>query len=381
MNNWTEGYLIEVAEIVMGQSPSGDTCNNTGEGYPLLNGPTEFGVKHPSPIQFTSDARKKCQPGDILFCVRGSTTGRMNWADQSYAIGRGLAAIRHREGSYYKYFIRGIMDHNLPILLASATGSTFPNVSRTQLEELEITIPPLPEQKAIAEVLSSLDDKIDLLHRQNKTLEAMAETLFRQWFVEEAEKDWGEFQIRDIAFHLKESVNPSIEPLTKFPHYSLPAYDNAKKPSFESGSSIRSNKYLVKPHTILVSKLNPRFPRVWLVLNTAENAICSTEFQVIKPKDGNLIGFVYFLLISDDAVAELEMAASGTSGSHQRVKPDDIFNIKFYTPGLDYLHKFSSIVQPFIEKVKKNRLQIATLEKLRDIMLPKLMNGVIKINY
>ncbi|MGI9055413.1 MAG: restriction endonuclease subunit S [Pyrinomonadaceae bacterium] len=66
-------------------------------------------------------------------------------------------------------------------------GSAVPTLNRNHIHEIEILLPPLPEQQAIAEVLSSLDDKIDLLHRQNKTLEAMAETLFRQWFVEEAE--------------------------------------------------------------------------------------------------------------------------------------------------------------------------------------------------
>ena len=76
--------------------------------------------------------------------------------------------------------------------------------------ELMIPTPPLPEQKAIAGVLSSLDDKIDLLHRQNKTLEAMAETLFRQWFIEEAEDDWEIKTLDDIL-----SVRGGSTPSTK----------------------------------------------------------------------------------------------------------------------------------------------------------------------
>ena len=87
--------IADFVDIVMGQSPPGGTVSG-GVGLPLLNGPTEFGPHHPTPIQFTTDARKIAHPGDLLFCVRGSTTGRMNWADQEYAIGRGVAAIRHR---------------------------------------------------------------------------------------------------------------------------------------------------------------------------------------------------------------------------------------------------------------------------------------------
>ena len=96
--------LSEYAEIVMGQSPKGDKCNVNELGTPLLNGPTEFGGYCPTPTQWTVDPKKTCKPEDLLFCVRGSTTGRMNWADQVYAIGRGLAAIRPKDKNT-KYFI------------------------------------------------------------------------------------------------------------------------------------------------------------------------------------------------------------------------------------------------------------------------------------
>ena len=168
----------------MGQSPTGDTCNEVGRGFPLLNGPTEFGGNHPKPVQFTTDPRKFAEPGDLLFCVRGSTTGRMNWADQRYAIGRGLAAIRAKEGKEYRHFVRAVIDVNLPWLLASATGSTFPNVSRDQIQEIECSVPTLAEQRAIASVLEALDDKIELNRRMNATLEAMARALFQSWFVD-----------------------------------------------------------------------------------------------------------------------------------------------------------------------------------------------------
>ena len=181
---WAAGTLGDIADLVMGQSPTGDTCNEVGRGFPLLNGPTEFGGNHPKPVQFTTDPRKFAEPGDLLFCVRGSTTGRMNWADQRYAIGRGLAAIRAKEGKEYRHFVRAVIDINLPWLLASATGSTFPNVSRDQIQEIECSVPTLAEQRAIASVLEALDDKIELNRRMNATLEAMARALFQSWFVD-----------------------------------------------------------------------------------------------------------------------------------------------------------------------------------------------------
>ena len=180
---WPELTLSDIAEIVMGQSPPGSTVSSDS-GIALLNGPTEFGPHHPSPVQFTTDARRLAQPGDLLFCVRGSTTGRMNWADQEYAIGRGIAAIRHRSDPTLQPFVRGIIEFALPDLLIQATGSTFPNVSSSQLAELPFPNLPLPEQRTIANILGALDDKIELNRRMNRTLEEMARAVFQDWFVD-----------------------------------------------------------------------------------------------------------------------------------------------------------------------------------------------------
>ena len=175
--------LDNVASITMGQSPSGETVS-LRDGVPLLNGPTEFGAYHPHPVQFTTDPRRCAQPGDLLFCVRGSTTGRMNWADQRYAIGRGVAAIRHRENVRLQPFVRAVIEYQLPELLAYATGSTFPNVSGRQLAWTPYPNFTTERQRAIAHILGTLDDKIELNRRMNETLEAMARALFKSWFVD-----------------------------------------------------------------------------------------------------------------------------------------------------------------------------------------------------
>lgn len=125
----------------MGQSPEGDDCNKDGIGEPLLNGPTEFGFYSPTPVQWTTNGKKHCNKGDILFCVRGSTTGRMNWADDRYALGRGLAAIRHISDDKLNWFIKAVIDNSLQEILAAATGSTFPNVGKDLLNGFQIAIP------------------------------------------------------------------------------------------------------------------------------------------------------------------------------------------------------------------------------------------------
>ena len=184
MSEWKQGFLRDVAEVVMGQSPTAEFVNKEGNGIPLLNGPTEFQLIHPLPVQFTTDAKKKAKASDLLFCVRGSTTGKMNWADQDYAIGRGIAAIRHNYGEEYQHFLRAIIEVALPNLLISATGSTFPNVGREQLLNIPLLIPSKAEQKRISSILRNIENKIQLNTQTNQTLEQIAQAIYKSWFVD-----------------------------------------------------------------------------------------------------------------------------------------------------------------------------------------------------
>lgn len=155
--------LGDVAEIIMGQSPKGETYNTEGIGVPLLNGPTEFGPSHPDPASWTTAPTKICEQSDLLFCVRGSTTGRMNWADQPYCLGRGVAAFRAKSNNREDTrFIYHQLQLRLPALLANASGSVFPNLSAKDFQAFEIDWPDKPERFTIARLLGLLDDKIDL---------------------------------------------------------------------------------------------------------------------------------------------------------------------------------------------------------------------------
>lgn len=175
--------LSEISEIVMGQSPKGDEVNSSGKGVPLLNGPTEFTARYPDPVQFTEHGRRFAEKGDILFCVRGSTTGRMNYADQKYAIGRGIGAVRGKNGFPTPY-VRAVIEQNLDRLLQAATGSTFPNISRDTLNNFEVSSVEQAVANRINQFIVSLEDKVYLNSQTNQTLEQMAQAIFKSWFVD-----------------------------------------------------------------------------------------------------------------------------------------------------------------------------------------------------
>ena len=171
-----------IAGIIMGQSPKGEEVNNEGIGLPLLNGPTEFTDRYPAPVQHTAYAKKISLPGDILFCVRGSTTGRMNYSDQKYCIGRGLAAIRGRNG-YPTPYVKAVLETYLPKLLAAATGSTFPNVSKDLINNIPVSVLPVENACNISKLIELQEEKVFTNNQINQTLEQMAQALFKSWFV------------------------------------------------------------------------------------------------------------------------------------------------------------------------------------------------------
>lgn len=175
--DWKVKILDKIAPVNMGQSPPGESYNTFGDGVPLLNGPTEFGEKHPIEVQWTTNPTKLCNKGDILLCVRGATTGRMNWADKEYCIGRGLAALTAKKEICVPEYVYYFVETQTQEMLLLAAGSTFPNLPGTKLRTLEIPVPPIPEQRRIVTYLDNLQAKIDALKHLQAETEAELDAL------------------------------------------------------------------------------------------------------------------------------------------------------------------------------------------------------------
>jgi len=162
-DHWDEANIGDIAQVIPGNSPPGDSYNKEGEGVPLINGPDEFrdhALDEAKKVKFTTEPTKRCKKGDILLCVRGSTTGRMNLAGFDACIGRGVAAIRSSdrvEQSYLNYFIHSRRDH----IFELGSGSTFPSVSTSDVEGISIPLPPLPEQRRIVAKIEELFTNLD----------------------------------------------------------------------------------------------------------------------------------------------------------------------------------------------------------------------------
>ncbi|MFZ1344400.1 restriction endonuclease subunit S [Thiothrix eikelboomii] len=258
----------------------------------------------------------------------------------------------------------------------------MPSLNQQILKLLPIILPPLPEQRAIAAVLSSLDDKIDLLHRQNKTLEAMAETLFRQWFVEEAGEDWDEVTVGDFVELNRASIDKNYTHET-IEYLDTGSLNEGKIEGFQSlclEEAPSRAKRLVRHNDILISTVRPDQKHYGIIKNPIENLVVSTGFCVltctrIDPH------FIYLLLTSSEMTEYLHTIAEGSTSTYPSLKPSDIGAITFQRPPEDKLKEFANIANNVWGKIEKNYFQMRTLEKMRDTLLPKLMSGEVRVDY
>lgn len=216
---WKWVKLGDVCKVTMGQSPPGTSYNRERKGSPLLNGPTEFGKFHPTPIQWTTQPVRFAEKGEILLCVRGATTGKKNIADQRYCIGRGLAAISGIQEKTDTQFLIFLLDTITENLLKETSGSTFPNLSGEKLESFEIPLPPLAEQKRIAAILSEQLAAVERARKaaqeQLEAAKALPAAYLREVFESEEAKRW---EKEKLAKHVTK-IGSGITPLGGYSSY------------------------------------------------------------------------------------------------------------------------------------------------------------------
>lgn len=206
MNGWKEAILSDIVELIGGGTPKTSNPNYWNGNIPWLS-VADFNTgkkyiydteKKISVDGLKNSSTKLLQKGDIIISARG-TVGVVAVLNREMAFNQSCYGIRSRDRISITDFVYYLLKDAVLNLKQISHGGVFDTITQATFKEIAINLPPLPEQKAIAEVLSSLDDKIDLLHRQNKTLEQMAETLFRQWFVEERDEDWEEKPLEKLV--------------------------------------------------------------------------------------------------------------------------------------------------------------------------------------
>lgn len=399
MGEWREVELSAIAEVQTG--PFGSqlhAADYVPVGVPVIM-PNNIGQRltlNEANMSFITEAdatrlsRYKVKEGDIVFSRRGDVDKCIlidkRKADWFCGTGCLFARINSEDAdpSFVAYQFDGPELKNW--LRTNAVGTTMPNLNSTILSGAPVALPDLPEQRAIASVLSSLDAKIDLLHRQNKTLEAMAEALFRQWFVEEAEEGWEEVRLDQFS-----TVGIGRTPPRKEQHWFSTDSHDVKWISIKDMAA--DGPFIFSTAEYLTDEAVERF-RVPVI-----------------PKDTVVLSFKMTLgrvkitteaMLSNEAIAHFRINADShvtkeflylglktypyeslgtTSTIVDSINSGMIKGLVMQVPPAELMDRFMEQCGPWFEKIRSNQLQIQTLTALRETLLPKLMSGEVRVNH
>lgn len=393
MSEWKEYKLGELTELITkGTTPSslGGKFVEKGINYIKSEAVSYDGTLDRSTFVCIDEAmhqklkRSQLEKDDILFSMAGIFLGKNALVPDNVLpanTNQALAIIRLNKNKAYPKFIHYYLRQRSVIdFVNNMSGqSAQPNINFEEIKSIDIILPELKEQIEIASILSSLDDKIDLLHRQNKTLEQLAETLFRQWFVEKAKFDWEQQPLgKFVSIKRGGSPRPIHDYISETGLNWLKISDVTGVDSpfiFEIKEKIKKeglNKtvFLKKGSLILSNSATPGIPKILDV----DSCIHDGWLYFPKSKFSREFLYLFFNHIRP------ELLQLGNGSIFTNLKTDILKEYVLTIPDDHSLTKFDEQVKTIFEKLDVNTTQIRTINKLRDTLLPKLMRGEVLVN-
>lgn len=393
MSEWQKTALGDYAKVIGGYAFKSDDFREFGD-YPVIKiKNVAGGTLNMNGCQYISKevaqqaARFKASKNDILIAMTGShitqpssmvgRVTRYSSSDEAYINQRVGKIVSRNEAilstDFLYYFM--VQDNTAYSLANVASGSANQaNISAGQIEALPFALPCIDEQRTVAEILSSIDDKINLLVRQNATLEALAQTYFRQWFVENVNEDWNEKGLDEIADFLNGLPLQNYPCKTGEPLYVI------KIKELNSGYSENSDicsadvpeKYIVHLGDVIFSWSGSLVVDIW---KYGEGALNQHLFKVTSVKYPK---WFYYYWIKYH-LPEFRIIAESKATTMGHIQRGHLTAAKVLVPSDDELAVMSETMQPLIVKIERNNAQILTLQKLRDTLLPKLISGEVRV--
>jgi type I restriction enzyme S subunit len=392
MSEWKEYKLGEIADVQTG--PFGSQLHMSdyqNEGTPIITvehlGDNRI-IHNNLPLVGDEDKNRLrkyvLSEGDIVFSRVGSVDRRayVSAKEDGWMFSGRCLRVRPSQKADAKFlsYYFGLEDFKETIRRI-AVGATMPSINTTILSNVVVPLPPIDTQRRISAILSSLDDKIDLLHRENATLEQMAETLFRQWFVVEAKEEWEEGKLGDYVDVVdnRGKTPPYINNVTEYPIIEVNALTGNER--YVNYDAVR--KYVTKE--VRDYWFRGHFQKNDILVSTVgsigELAMCLEDKGVIAQ---NVIAlhaskispfYLYqYLLLNKDDLKGLDIGSVQPS-----IKVPHLLRMPIVLPPINLLNKYDSIMVEVIEKEKNNNKQIQTLIQTRDGLLPKLMSNEIAL--
>jgi len=405
-----EGWKISKLQEVCSKIGSGATPRGGKESY-LSNGPYSL-IRSQNVLDFFFSNEglafiNETQAGelnnveimerDILLNITGDSVARVCQVPKTLLparVNQHVIIIRPNAETispeYLKYYLLNPAFKNYMLGMASV-GATRNALTKGMVENFEIEHSDLPTQTRIASILSALDDKIELNRQTNATLEAIAQALFKEWFVQfnfpgatgemqESElgmipKGWRVGKLGDVCKNNRSTIYPK-EIATEVAYVGLEHIPRKSVGLYTWGISgdVDSQKSQFKKFDILFGKLRPYFHKVCIA---PLDGICSTDILVVEPFKFDFFSFCLNHLFSNELITYVSAHADGTR--MPRISWESIGNYEIIIAPDQALSRFNEITIPFYDKIIENNLQSIILSQLRELLLPKLMSGEIEV--
>lgn len=389
MGEWKEYKLGDLGTIITGKTPSAKNPEDWGNEM-LFVTPTDYcnyrkysddSIRKLSNIGIKRLKNKILPPSSILVTCIGSDMGKVVMTKSYCITNQQINSIIPNNLVNPDFLYYTLISSYDTLRILGGDGTAVPIINKNDFSNISINIPSLSEQKRIAFILGSLDDKIDLLHHENETLEAMAETLFRKWFIEDAKDEWEEGTLDDIL-----SIKGGTTPSTKEPKYwngkiawtsprdvtslnGIYLFDTDRKITEDGLKQISSG--LLPAGTLLMSSRAPvgalAYAEIPLAINQGYIAIIDNK--------GYSKEFIYLWL-----KLNMDLVRSYSNGStFMEISKSAFKALNIQIPPQKNVEDFSKIIKPLFNKIKLNGQQIINLGRIKNKILPKLMSNELKI--
>lgn len=396
--DWKEVKLGDIIDITMGQSPKSQFYNKINKGMPFLQGSSTFGHLYPSFEIYSSDIKKIAVNGSILMSVR-APVGDLNMANTDICIGRGLCSINGKNKSLNRYIFY-LLNYYKSKIVNIQTGTVFGAISKDNILNFKVSIPQSEkEQKYIASILSSFDDKIELNNKTNKILEEMAQTIFKEWFINfnfpnedgkpykksggemidselgKIPKGWKIGTIGDIAREVICGKTPPTKDKENYgsymPFITIPDMHNniyvVKTERYLSKKGINTqSKKTIPKNSICVSCI----ATVGVVSLVSEYSQTNQQINSIIPK-GKVSSYWVYFYIKNIKDMIINYASSGTTTLN--LNKSQFEKIKIIIPSDNLFMSFNEIAKSLFDMIINNQIENEKLSNIRDSLLPKLI--------
>lgn len=344
--------------------------------------------------------RSQLEENDILFSIAGIYLGKTGMVTKEMIpanTNQAVAIIRLNQLLANPKFIHLFLRNSETVRYVNSMSSQSaqPNINLEEVGSLELNLPPLPEQKAIAEILSSLDDKIELNLQTNKTLEEMANALYKHWFVDFGPFNDGKFIESELGLIPEGFKLVSFKDVC-FNHSKTYNFKGKEKVIFVNTGDILEGKFLHKNYSdieglpgqakkiielndILFSEIRPGNKRYALIISDTSEYVVSTKFMVIRTNEKILPRILYRILRDEAIIKEFQNIAESRSGTFPQITFDAISGITFPMSNIGIQNQFMDKVLPLEQLIESNNIEIENLKQTRDYLLPKLISGEIQV--